>query len=150
MENEQADAGRDGRNRLARPNHQARTGTGEKHFFLFSVPRAGLATIYPVDHTLLKMPIIHTYIPIRSTCRLHTNSRCGKKEARIDWSMMTCQGSTRCWNYLEDYWPCAGGLSAVKAIGTQLRDPINSVQTQWRMVVQVNKWTPPRKLGGIP
>ena len=29
-------------------------------------------------------------------------------------------------NYLEDYWPCAGGLSAVNAIGTQLRDLINS------------------------
>ena len=26
-------------------------------------------------------------------------------------------------NYLEVYWPCAGGLSAVNAIGTQLRDP---------------------------
>ena len=30
------------------------------------------------------------------------------------------------WNYLEVYWPGAGGLSAVNAIGTQLRDPINS------------------------
>ena len=29
-------------------------------------------------------------------------------------------------NYLEVYWLCAGGLSAVNAIGTQLRDPINS------------------------
>ena len=29
MENEQADAGRDGRSRLARPNSQARTGTGK-------------------------------------------------------------------------------------------------------------------------
>ena len=29
---EQADAGRDGRTRLARPNSQARTGTGEYHF----------------------------------------------------------------------------------------------------------------------
>ena len=29
------------------------------------------------------------------------------------------------WNYyLEVYWPCAGGLSAVNTIGTQLRDPI--------------------------
>ena len=27
-------------------------------------------------------------------------------------------GGTRYWNYLEDYWPCAGGLSAVNAIGT--------------------------------
>ena len=24
-----------------------------------------------------------------------------------------------------NYWPCAGGLSAVNAIGTQWRDPIN-------------------------
>ena len=29
MENEQADAGRDGQTRLARPNSQARTGTGK-------------------------------------------------------------------------------------------------------------------------
>ena len=27
-------------------------------------------------------------------------------------------------NYLEVYWPCAGELSAVNAIGTQLRDPM--------------------------
>ena len=33
---EQADAGRDGWTRLARPNSQARTGTGEYSFSLFS------------------------------------------------------------------------------------------------------------------
>ena len=44
-------------------------------------------------------------------------------------------GSTRYWNYLEDYWPCAGGLSAVNVIGTQFRDPINSGLTRWRMAV---------------
>ena len=33
---EQADAGRDGRTRLARPNSQARMGTGEYSFSLFS------------------------------------------------------------------------------------------------------------------
>ena len=33
------------------------------------------------------------------------------------------------------YWSCAGGLSAVNAIGTQLRDLINSGLTRWRMVV---------------
>ena len=33
---EQADAGRDCRTRLARPNSQARTGTGKKTFPLFS------------------------------------------------------------------------------------------------------------------
>ena len=43
--------------------------------------------------------------------------------------------ATPVWNYLEVYWPCAGGLSAVNAIGTQLRDPINSGLTRWRMVI---------------
>ena len=39
------------------------------------------------------------------------------------------------WNYLEVYWSCAGGLSAVNSIGTQLRDPINSGLTRWRTAV---------------
>ena len=56
-------------------------------------------------------------------------------------------------NYLKVYWPCAGGLSAVNAmctqlrdpinsglsavnaIGTHLRDPLNSGLTRWRMAV---------------
>ena len=50
----------------------------------------------------------------------------------MNWSMVTCQGSTRS-NYLEVYWPRAGGLSAVNAIGTQLRDPINSGLTRLHM-----------------
>ena len=41
--------------------------------------------------------------------------------------------------YLEVYWPCAGELSAVNAIGTQLRDTINLGLTRWRMAVQ-NKY----------
>ena len=45
MGNEQADAGRDGRTRLARPNSQPRTGTGKFSFSLFSRPREGLATL---------------------------------------------------------------------------------------------------------
>ena len=36
VENEQADAGRDGRTRLARPNSQAQTGTGKYQFSLLS------------------------------------------------------------------------------------------------------------------
>ena len=48
---------------------------------------------------------------------------------------MPCQASTRYWNYLEVYWSCAGGLSAVNAIGTQLRASINSGLTRWRMAV---------------
>ena len=47
----------------------------------------------------------------------------------------TSKGSIRYWNYLGDHKPCAGGLSVVNAIGTQVRDPINSRLTQWRMAV---------------
>ena len=38
----------------------------------------------------------------------------------------------------------------MNAIGTQLRDPIDSGLTRWRLAVQINKWPPPRKSGGIP
>ena len=49
------------------------------------------------------------------------------RKAHIKWSMVTCQGSTLLeLPQVEVYWPCAGGLTAVNAIGTQLRDPINS------------------------
>ena len=72
--------------------------------------------------------------PILSACPLHNNnSGCGKREVHI--ITVTCKGSTRYWNYLKDYWPCAGGLSAVSAIGTQLRDPIKSGLARWRMAV---------------
>ena len=33
------------------------------------------------------------------------------------------------------YWPCAGGLSAVNAIGTQLCDLMYSGLTRWRLAV---------------
>ena len=51
--------------------------------------------------------------------------------------MVTCKKATPVRNYLlvEVYWPCAGGLSGVNAIGAQLRDPINSGLTQWRLAV---------------
>ena len=45
VENEQSDAGRDGRTRLAIPNSQARMGKGKYSFSLFSWLRAGLATL---------------------------------------------------------------------------------------------------------
>ena len=48
-------------------------------------------------------------------------------------------GSTRySENYLEDYWPCAGGLSEVSAIGDHLRDPINSGPTRYRLAVYMD------------
>ena len=49
----------------------------------------------------------------------------------------TWEGSTRYSNYLEDYWLCAGGLSAVNAIGAQRRDLVSS-------------GTEPMAIGGIP
>ena len=54
----------------------------------------------------------------------------GKREAHKKWSMVIPgrAASTRHWNYCTlrtDYWPFAGGLSAVNAIGMQLRDLIN-------------------------
>ena len=58
-----------------------------------------------------------------------------EREAYINWYMLTCEKATLVRNYLEVYWPCAEGLSAVNAIGTQLRDPINSRLTQWRLAV---------------
>ena len=59
------------------------------------------------------------------------------------------KGSTRYRNYLENYWPCAGGLSAVNDIGTQLRDLVDSELARWRMAFYIKKWTPRRKPGGI-
>ena len=59
-----------------------------------------------------------------------------KREAHMNWSIVTCKMAAPVTaNYLEVYWPCAGGLSAVNAIGTQLRDPIYSGLTRWRMAV---------------
>ena len=61
-----------------------------------------------------------------------------EREANINWSMVICQKAAPVRNYLEVYRPCAGGLSAVNAIGTQLRDPINLGLTRWRMAVSLD------------
>ena len=66
------------------------------------------------------------------------NSECGKEGRRINNYLVRGDlprqhpfGT----NYLEVYWPCPGGLSAVNAIGTQLRDPINSGLTRWHSIM---------------
>ena len=71
---EQADAGRDGWTRLARPNSRARTGTGEYSFSLFSWPRAGLATLPGWSILYMSWPYIHTYI--HSNCMLWQFRHC--------------------------------------------------------------------------
>ena len=51
------------------------------------------------------------------------------------YSYSTLKGSIRYWNYLDDYWPCAGGLSAVNTIDTRSRDLMNSGPTRSRLTV---------------
>ena len=63
-----------------------------------------------------------------SSCPLHTNSGCGKGRRILNGAWWPAKAAL-VRNYLEVYWPCAGGLSVVNAIGTQMRDPINSGPT---------------------
>ena len=56
---EQADAGRDCRTRLARPNSQARTGTGEKN-------------IYPVQVTTSRIGNLNRSMHFLAICDDHT------------------------------------------------------------------------------
>ena len=72
--------------------------------------------------------------PVLSTCPLHTISGCGQ-ERRILIGPWGPFKAALVWKYPEVYWACAGGLSAVNAFDTQLRDPINSGLTRWRMAV---------------
>ena len=40
--------------------------------------------------------LLSTHMPVLSTCPLHTDSGCGKeRRILINWSIETCQGSTR-------------------------------------------------------
>ena len=69
------------------------------------------------------------------THTLHTiSSGCGK-ERRILIGPRWLAKAALVRNYLEVYWPCAGGISPMNAIGTQLRDQINSGLTRCRMAV---------------
>ena len=57
---------------------------------------------------------IHTYI---HTYILHFISGFEKREAHINWSLVKTEKADRYWNCLEEYTPCAAGLSAVNAVG---------------------------------
>ena len=71
------------------------------------------------------MYLLHSFQSVLSICPLHTNSGCGKERCILIGPSGPAKAAP-IWNYLEVYWSCAGGLSAVNAIGTQLCDPINS------------------------
>ena len=92
---------------------------------------SGQSRVYRV--TQLRTDDVHWPL-VLSACPLHTNSGCGK-ERRILIGPWRPAKEALVRNYLEIYWPCAGGPSAVNAIGTQLRDRINSGLTRWRMAV---------------
>ena len=73
---------------------------------------------------------------VLSTCSLHTNS--GRvKESRILIGPWRPAKAPLVRKYLEIYWPCAGGLSAMNNIETHSRDPINSGLTRWRIYMYV-------------
>ena len=59
MENEQAGARRGGRTPLARPKSQARAGTGEYSFSVFSWPTSRIGSLTRLIHTLVMN--IHNY-----------------------------------------------------------------------------------------
>ena len=60
VENEQADAERDGRTCLARPNSQARTGTKKKTYFPARLTTSRNGNHIRLIHTQLKVLTIHT------------------------------------------------------------------------------------------
>ena len=94
-------------------------------FAVRRLPFFDLMSKYNYDDTLLRWP-------------LHTNSGFGKRAAHIDWFMVACKSSICYWNYLEDNWPCAGGLSAMNPNDTQLHDLINAGPIRWRMAESIN------------
>ena len=65
---EQADAGRDGSTRLARPNSQARTGTGE-YYFLCSADHEQDWQLYRVD-PYSAICDDHTYVMVHLTSKI--------------------------------------------------------------------------------
>ena len=90
--NEQADAGRECRTRLARSNSQARTGTGKYSFPLFQLTTCRVGNLTRLIHTLICVTAIHTYIHtslLYILYRVHCiTSGCGKREAHKYWSTM--------------------------------------------------------------
>ena len=85
---------------------------------------------YSCDHARWTVePVSRDQILGRERRQGNINFPCSADHVQ-DWQPYPC-GPCSCYVY----WPCAGGLSAVNAIGTQLREPINSELTRWRMVV---------------
>ena len=111
----QADAGWEDRTRLARPNSQARTGTGKKTFFICSADHEQDWQNYRLIHTLLKV--------------------FGKREAHKNWSVLMPEKAAPVTRTTLSTTGSVSSNLAVNAIGKQLRDPINSGLIRWRLTV---------------
>ena len=99
---------------------------------VFTLPRRKMAWVHPVVSFPQK---IYTS-PVLFSMPTSYQQWVWEREAHISWSMVTRQSKAALVrNCVDIYWPCAGELSAVYAIDTQLRDPINSGLTRWRMAV---------------
>ena len=79
--------------------------------------------------SLCENSINETFFTIVSECGGEGRTKIGPS------GFLNFLGSTRYSNCHEHLWPCDGGLSVVNAIGRQLRDPINTGLTQWRLTV---------------
>ena len=82
-------------------------------------------SLFVISLSLRPRPFVQPFFGmslVLSTCPLHVISGCGKERRILIGPWWPAKKAALVRNYLEVYWPCAGGLSAVNAIGTQLRD----------------------------
>ena len=101
MENEQADAGRDGQTCFMRPNSQAQTETGKNTFFLciqLTMGRIG-------NHN--RLTAIYTIYSLLHCC---TSCGCERGEAHTNWCLGLSKHTDHDANYfttlvISDYWP---------------------------------------------
>ena len=85
VEKKRADAGRDGRTRLARPSSQARTGTGKKTMFPVQLTTSTSGNHTRLIHTLRKVLTMH--ILCSSLLLLYRIERCALSDLVADESV---------------------------------------------------------------
>ena len=106
---EQVDAGRDSRKRLARPNSQARTWTGKYSFSLFSWQRAGLATLR--GWTILLLYVwpytdIRCTMPNKKIVLLRAKKSCQFEIHSAVCCTRVCNGTSALWLEINDVASC--------------------------------------------
>ena len=133
--NEMAVAGRDGRKYLARPKSHGCTGTGKNHISCLDDHQQDWQP-YPVDpYSTFCGDLTYIYTYFQRAYFILMVVGVGKRGTHYLVHGNNCKGSTHHWNYLGDYWTCAGGLSAVNTIRMQWHDTMNSGLARWCMVM---------------